>query len=326
MIRPYFGQRPSPTNPNYNELPEDIGGLSGGGVAAALSGRGVKISWHITNGDEVQYFVVTRIGPGARDSTVVDGNVLATYAPHVYSTIDSEIFSVGTYTYAVWYHSYSYGDHFLDQARFAIDPSVSMSISWALAGDVKGTAADVWWTVANASNVAGFFVERRDDGASNWRPMTSMIPFDSNRTYHVWDSSVQNAHTYVYRLSCASTIGGTSLWLDSVTVRVVIDEVGSTPFPESDALWLGANIPNPFTSATSIPFRAPAQTDARIVVFDILGREVRVLAGARAAPSVHATVAWDGRDAGGNLVPAGQYLVRLTSGRASVARIVTRAR
>jgi hypothetical protein len=47
MIRPYFGQRPSPTNPDYNEWPDDNHFLVLGACSASAVGKAVHLSWSI---------------------------------------------------------------------------------------------------------------------------------------------------------------------------------------------------------------------------------------------------------------------------------------
>ncbi|MDH7515794.1 MAG: DUF3160 domain-containing protein [Bacteroidota bacterium] len=83
--------------------------------------------------------------------------------------------------------------------------------------------------------------------------------------------------------------------------------------------------PNPFTdlSGTLIPFTLSAVSpSARLEVYDLTGRLVRTLVDDRPGSGNYA-VRWDGRDARGMHVPAGTYIVRLTSGNAVSARPVT---
>lgn len=69
--------------------------------------------------------------------------------------------------------------------------------------------------------------------------------------------------------------------------------------------------PNPSDAGQVIRLELPSvPANARIEVFDLLGRSVRRLAVLPASGGVH-EVAWDGRDAGGRTLPAGLYLVRL---------------
>ncbi|MBU0510057.1 T9SS type A sorting domain-containing protein [bacterium] len=66
--------------------------------------------------------------------------------------------------------------------------------------------------------------------------------------------------------------------------------------------------PNPFNPYTTISFALPHPAHARLTVYDVLGREVRVLANDNFAPGEH-RLRFDGSD-----LPSGIYFARLQSG------------
>jgi carboxypeptidase T len=74
------------------------------------------------------------------------------------------------------------------------------------------------------------------------------------------------------------------------------------------------NYPNPFNPVTSIRFDVPREGEISLVVYDLLGREVGVLARGRFTPGVH-TIRWDA----GNL-PSGVYICRFTGGGRSESK------
>ena len=57
-----------------------------------------------------------------------------------------------------------------------------------------------------------------------------------------------------------------------------------------------------------------AETDSRltVTVYDILGREVIVLADGVYSPGIY-SVTWDGRNSSGATMPSGTYYLRLTA-------------
>jgi subtilisin family serine protease len=74
--------------------------------------------------------------------------------------------------------------------------------------------------------------------------------------------------------------------------------------------------PNPVRASGNVRFDLPARGDARIEVYDVNGRRVRVLAEGTRSSGPHA-ITWDGRDDRGERLGSGIYFVRLTAGTAS---------
>ncbi len=79
---------------------------------------------------------------------------------------------------------------------------------------------------------------------------------------------------------------------------------------------LSQNYPNPFNPLTHIRFTLPEDTGVRLVVYDMLGREMIELVNTEYLPGAY-QVTWDGADRYGNQVPAGVYFARLEAGRYS---------
>jgi choice-of-anchor B domain-containing protein len=82
------------------------------------------------------------------------------------------------------------------------------------------------------------------------------------------------------------------------------------------------NAPNPFASATTIPFLLAEPGLVRVRILDLAGRVVADLASGDRTSGLH-EVRWDGRQAGGGPAPAGVYWVELTGpGGTDAARLV----
>jgi hypothetical protein len=116
------------------------------------------------------------------------------------------------------------------------------------------------------------------------------------------------------RLHTYSRFTGTIYW-DDVTIEVI----GTTtavrdPNAEVPAVYeLGQNYPNPFNPSTTISYGVPRNGEVTLVVYDMLGRQVRELARGYASAGRY-TVTWDGHDDQGHAVGSGMYLYRLTAG------------
>jgi len=76
---------------------------------------------------------------------------------------------------------------------------------------------------------------------------------------------------------------------------------------------LGQAYPNPFNPSTHIDFALAVESQARLVIYDVLGRSVRTLIPGESMPAGFYSVRWDGRDAAGRGVGNGLYFYRLTT-------------
>jgi hypothetical protein len=70
--------------------------------------------------------------------------------------------------------------------------------------------------------------------------------------------------------------------------------------------------PNPFRDRCWIVFDQPSPSAATVEVFDVMGRRVRALTGAREA-GARSTSVWDAADGAGRRVAAGVYFLRISS-------------
>jgi hypothetical protein len=99
----------------------------------------------------------------------------------------------------------------------------------------------------------------------------------------------------------------------------------STGVPEAAPVvtrtFVGANFPNPFSGATTIPvgLREPGRVGMR--VYDAAGRLVRTVLDEGLAAGVH-DVRWDGRDNRGLQVASGFYVVRVEADGETFARLL----
>ncbi len=83
-----------------------------------------------------------------------------------------------------------------------------------------------------------------------------------------------------------------------------------TGLPETPAFAALGNFPNPFNPKTTLRFEMPVDGYLNVRVFDVRGRELRVLADdfVGAGP---VELVWDGRDARDRTLPGGVYLYKI---------------
>ena len=93
--------------------------------------------------------------------------------------------------------------------------------------------------------------------------------------------------------------------------------LGWLPVPSDYAL--NQNYPNPFNPMTNISYQTPEAGNVSLVVYNLLGQEIRKLVNGHHSAGYH-SVFWDGRDELGRGVASGVYLYRLNSGEFSGLR------
>jgi hypothetical protein len=157
------------------------------------------------------------------------------------------------------------------------------------------------------------FIKLNADGDTLWSHTTGGAYNDHGRSVVATsDGGFAMAGT------SASFVNGESFYLvkiDEVTVDVADPESKGLP----SEFRLGGNSPNPFNSSTTISYFVPYRAEVEITIYDLLGREIRVLQNG-IKPSGHYTVGWDGRDSDGKPVSSGIYFYRLQADGYSEAR------
>ena len=90
--------------------------------------------------------------------------------------------------------------------------------------------------------------------------------------------------------------------------------IAAEPTSTPTAFALGANYPNPFNPATTIPVSVTAGTgDVDLTIYNVLGQPVRQVWNGPLAAGEH-RLTWDGRNEQGQSVAAGVYMYRLQMG------------
>ncbi|MDD5765413.1 MAG: FlgD immunoglobulin-like domain containing protein [Candidatus Marinimicrobia bacterium] len=126
----------------------------------------------------------------------------------------------------------------------------------------------------------------------------------------------QNGARYFWKLAAVDNSG---LWRwasNSQTKPFPFNTIGyrraqSTVFGPTK-FQLHQNYPNPFNTTTRIQYEVPQRGDVDVVMYDMLGKAVKILASRSHSPGIY-DVYWDGTDMANNSLPGGMYLCRMSA-------------
>ena len=160
------------------------------------------------------------------------------------------------------------------------------------------------WSVAADSNFV--YMASRENGLLIIDVSSPSSPtlggfFDTGD--RAWDVAVSGNYAYVADKDSGIYIIRNDLLLS------IEDEI--TPIPKN--FVLEQNYPNPFNPVTTIRYDLPGQSYVLITIYDILGREIRMLVNTT-QDAGYKSVIWDGTNDFGQHVSAGVYIYRIQAG------------
>ncbi len=94
--------------------------------------------------------------------------------------------------------------------------------------------------------------------------------------------------------------------------RITAIEGAQSAVPKTYALE--QNYPNPFNPVTRIRYQLPSDSRISLIIYNILGQEVRRLIDNSMQPAGFYSLQWDGKDEFGNSVASGVYFYRIRAG------------
>ena len=159
----------------------------------------------------------------------------------------------------------------------------------ATASNGSGNYSYAWYknrTYAGSQNPIRLY-------ADTWPIMSISVTATDNSS---GKTATDNFDVNVWCTNCPQIVTGDS---------VQIDPASSQP---PDQIMVGQNFPNPFNPTTNISFGLPHETYIRLVVYDMLGREVARLVDGMTSAGYH-TVTWDA-----SRLASGIYIYKLTAG------------
>ncbi len=113
-------------------------------------------------------------------------------------------------------------------------------------------------------------------------------------------------------------------YVTAVVRGIVVEEATDVDVTTRPPLFLENPWPNPATNDVSFRLDAPTGIETKLEVYDVRGRLVMGWRGE--GPSGGRTIQWNLRDASGNPISSGIYLVRLRAGGNEIVRRFVRIR
>jgi len=155
------------------------------------------------------------------------------------------------------------------------------------------------------------------------------VRFDNDMIYTGTNGTIKMMNPFD-ELTVSYQITDHSKWILSSSNGDVFELIGSGQFSistldyaelslmKTDAqiepveFGLKGSFPNPFNPTTTIDYSVETEGMTSLVVYDMMGREIKSLVSGYMTPN-HYSVVWNGKDNGDKPVPSGIYLYRLTS-------------
>lgn len=169
----------------------------------------------------------------------------------------------------------------------------------SFSASVKGRDVALEWKTSFEENNSGFYLERKNSTGGKWHSIgfiAGKINTNTLTEYRFTDKKLVTGD-YNYRLKQTDLNGNYTYY----------DLQGNIKIGIPDNLSLSQNYPNPFNSSTKIDLELPQQSNIKLYLYDIAGREIKRIINSEEYQGGYYTIDIDA----GNL-PSGTYFCKLT--------------
>ncbi len=152
----------------------------------------------------------------------------------------------------------------------------------------------------NSAKEDGYVIERMQS------PQTTFTFLDSlkQKVNTYVDKNILQSGDYTYRIKAFNAVAESDYSNEASLTIVGIEEEMTTPTDYS----INQNYPNPFNPSTKIKFALPQNSHTKLIVYDLLGREIQTLINKELDAGYHEIIF----DA--SIFPSGIYFYRIQSG------------
>jgi CubicO group peptidase (beta-lactamase class C family) len=198
-------------------------------------------------------------------------------------------------------------DYQISSTDTSVYPGAELDIKLTLKN--KSQTKPVTEIQARISSLDSFAVVTRDIDAfySDIAPGESKTP--PFGTYGIKVKENVSPGTEIF-FEVRITSDGYHFWSDTFSIPVIGTKVVEKNKNIPTEFALIQNYPNPFNPTTTIQYEVPKQSQVRLTIYDVLGREVKTLISRNSQPGAF-EIAWDGTDEFQNSVAGGVYFCRL---------------
>lgn len=153
----------------------------------------------------------------------------------------------------------------------------------------------------NSAKEDGYVIERMQGAQTTFTFLDSL-----NQKVNTYvDKNIEQSGSYTYRIKAYNAVSESDYSNEASLSIVGIDEEMTIPADYS----INQNYPNPFNPSTKIKFALPQNSLTKLVVYDLLGRELQTLINKELEAGYHEIIF----DA--SIFPSGIYFYRIQSGK-----------
>ena len=189
------------------------------------------------------------------------------------------------------------------RAVWTLDVIASVELKYFSGEHQAFKGVKLTWETSSESDNLGFYVSRATKKDGPFVQIGNLIPSQKSGRYQFVDQDITPGEKYYYQLQDVQTDGSRH---DHETIMI------EPALPTK--LTLYQNYPNPFNPSTEIRFELPKPDHVSLVIFDILGRQVRTLIDKEMKPGYY-SYKWNGLNADDLQVAAGVYYVLLQTAK-----------
>lgn len=271
----------------------------------ATAGDGnVSLSWNANTETDLHSYHLFK--------GTVDGGIVTYFfsvGKNTISYIDNNVTNGTTYYYKI-----KAGDTSDNQSSISAQVSATPTAPPPATPTITSTSVfqggvKLEWTQNTEPDLANYYIYRSK--ISGFTPSSANKIATVNKSLTEYNDiiNVESYQVYYYKVSAIDNSGNESGYSNQATATTlnILNDNSTTEF----ALY--QNVPNPFNPITVIEFSIPNDTDVNIIIYDLMGNEVKTLIN-EFKPVGQYQVNWDGNDNSGQSVSGGIYFYQIQAG------------